>query len=86
MWSAATPPERGPKNSPPRRGVAEDVFPGWSLARPAGVPFLGGPLPAVSLRSTVGYFLGYLRHRIEPRGGFLALYEMREPWGGCPSI
>jgi hypothetical protein len=41
MWSAATPPERGPKNSPPRRGVAEDLFPGRSLARPAGVPSRG---------------------------------------------
>ncbi len=41
MWSAATPQERGPKNRPPRRGVAEDWFPGWSLARPAGVPSRG---------------------------------------------
>jgi hypothetical protein len=64
-WSKATPPDRGPKNSPPRRGVAEDLFPGWSLARPAGVHSRGGCLPAVSLRSTVGYFLGCLRHRID---------------------
>jgi hypothetical protein len=75
-WSSeATPPERGPQNSPPRRGVAEDLFPGWSLARPAGVPSRGDGLPAVSLRSTVGYFLGCLRHRIELSvRGFLALF------------
>ena len=63
--SAAPHPERGRKNSPPRRGVAADMLAGWSLARPAGVPSREGGLPAVSLRSTVGYFLGCLRHRIE---------------------
>ena len=71
--SAATPPERGPKKSPPAEGLQRMCSPGglWH-ALPGCCPGEGG-LPAVSLRSTVGYFLGCLRHRIDaqrrvPRG------------------
>ena len=64
--SEATPPERGPKTAHPEErwqmiccpGGIWHALPGW---RPGGV------LPGVSLRSTPGYFLGCLRHRIEPR-------------------
>jgi hypothetical protein len=44
-WSsAATPPERGPKNSPPRGGVAEDLLSGLFLAPLRGAR-TGGRVP-----------------------------------------
>jgi hypothetical protein len=74
-WSsAATPPERGPQNRPPRRGVAEDWFPGWSLAPPAGCAHGGAGSRGCRFAPPPATFWDAFGIGSSPARGFLALF------------